>query len=231
MRWMFSRGWRRRMGGRTPLRTMTRELDPAALRELDPFDATRVASRSILGSLVIPSLGDRVEMAHSLEGRVPYLDRDVIELAYSFGQDWCIDPDTSTRKHVLRRAFADLVPPRLASPPKHTLMAPTFADLAEVPRGRGILEAVLEDRAVRRAGIFDPMFVRGLRAAWRRWPRGDRRHSGLDLTLGYVATTQALFMVHVEDLLCRRGRAPSLALEEERSPPPSTTFEHRESSP
>jgi asparagine synthase (glutamine-hydrolysing) len=215
---MFSREWLRGMGGETPLRAATREICPAHLLELSPFDATRVVARSVLGSLVIPSLGDRVEMAHSLEGRVPYLDRDLIELAYSLPEAYCIDPYTLTRKHVLRRAFGGLLPLGHAAPAKHTLMAPTFADLARVPRGREILEALLSDRAIRRAGIFDRLFVRGLYAAFRRWPEGGHRHTMLDLVLAYVATTQALHMVHVEDLLGKRGGTPHLALDDDLSP-------------
>ncbi len=162
-------------------------------------------------------------MAHSLEGRVPYLDRDMIDLAYSLPEAHCIDPRTLTRKHVLRRAFEGFLPPGHAAPPKHTLMAPTFADLARTSRGRELLEMLLDDRAIRRAGIFDRLFVRGLLAAWRAWPEGDRRHTMLDLALGYVACTQALHQVHVEDLLGARGSAPNLPLDEDRSPPPPST--------
>lgn len=217
MRWMFAEGFRRRMS-RTPWETACAELDPARLSRMSPFDATRAIARSVLGSLVIPSLGDRVEMAASLEGRAPYLDRDLVALACSLPERFCLEPTTMQRKHVLRRAFADLVPPRLAPPPKHTRMAPTFADLFGVPRGREVLELALDPAAVKRAGIFDPRFVRALRAAWRWWPKGGHRHAMLDMALGYVATTQALHLVHVEDLLSRRGGAPRLPLDEDRSP-------------
>src|SRR5262249_22560802 len=150
------------------------------------------------GSLVIPSLGDRVEMAHSLEGRVPYLDRDLVDLAYRLPEAYCIDPTTLARKIVLRRAFASLLPPGHAPPPKHTLMAPNLTDLHRVPRGREILEALLADAAIARADIFDRRFVHTLRLAWRVLPEGGRRHTMADLLLAYVATTQALHEIFVE---------------------------------
>lgn len=219
MQWLFSHDWLRRMDGVTPAVVCERELDPAWLRGLAPFDASRAIARSVLGSLVIPALGDRVEMENSLEGRVPYLDLDLIQLAYGLPEQWLVDPERNVRKLVLRRAFERTLPPDHQAPPKHTLMAPTLADMARAPRGRELFEALLSERALRDAGIFDLRVVRGLRAAWRLWPERDARHTSLDLTLTYVLMTQALHAVHVGDLLGKRGASPRLALDQDRSPP------------
>ncbi|OGI47712.1 MAG: asparagine synthase (glutamine-hydrolyzing) [Candidatus Muproteobacteria bacterium RBG_16_65_34] len=51
---------------------------------------------------------DRATMAYSLEARAPFLDRDVVELAFSLPRPW---HRRGTRgKRMLRGAFADLLP-------------------------------------------------------------------------------------------------------------------------
>ena len=60
--------------------------------------------------------GDRLSMAHSLEARVPYLDKEVFEAA----RDLC-DSDKlrdGTTKYILRHAFRDLVNEETVMRPK-----------------------------------------------------------------------------------------------------------------
>lgn len=217
-RWLFSSGFRAAMGTASPWTSTEAELGPLELGARRPFDATRLVSRSVLGSLVIPSLGDRVEMASSLEGRAPYLDRDVVALAYRLPERHCVDVETGVRKLVLRRACADLLPQGHVAPPKHTRMAPSFSDLRRTPRGRELVEDLLAPRAIRGAGVFSPVFVRALHAAWRVLPDRTPRFDSLDALVGYVVSVQALHAVHVEDALGRRAGSTSLPLEEDRSP-------------
>ena len=64
--------------------------------------------RTLLSGYLLSSQGDRMLMAHSVEGRFPFLDTDVVELANS------LPPSYKLRgldeKHVLKRAAAGLVP-------------------------------------------------------------------------------------------------------------------------
>ena len=212
---LFSRDWQLRMGA-TALSTALSEFPVDRLKSLAPFDATRLIARGVLASIVIPGMGDRVEMTNSLEGRVPFLDRNLVELAYSLPEALCIDPVTQRRKHVLRRAFEGLLPSGLQSPAKTTLMAPSWADFRRTATGRDLIERLLSDRAIKQAGVFNPFFARTLRSAWRVWPEGGRRHAQLDLLVGYLLSTQALHHVLDEDGLSKRG-APRLALDDDRT--------------
>jgi asparagine synthase (glutamine-hydrolysing) len=78
-----------------------------------PFDdRLRAQYHVILSQLGLPELlryEDRNTMAHSLEGRVPFLDHRLVELLYGLPAEELYDRGTT--KLVLRRAFADLLPP------------------------------------------------------------------------------------------------------------------------
>ena len=59
---------------------------------------------------------DRLTMAHSIEGRVPFLDLQMIELAQQIPSELKIrrlDNGTQIEKWILRKAFEDLLPPEI----------------------------------------------------------------------------------------------------------------------
>lgn len=199
MKRLLSRDMLARVGTERPLDTLHRELDPSYLRTLHPLDATRVISRSILGTFNVPVLGDRVEMAASLEGRVPFLDRDVVELAYSLAPDLCVEPGTYTTKAVLRRAFDPMLPAGRLPPRKHTWMAPSFADLAATEPGAALFDQFLSREAVRDVGMLNPRSVLALRAAWKVVPRWSRKFRMVDGMLGYLMSLQAMHHVFVSE--------------------------------
>jgi asparagine synthase (glutamine-hydrolysing) len=53
---------------------------------------------------------DRVTMAHGLEARVPFLDRQMTSLAFGLPMAWKLPVPGELEKHLLRVAFADWLP-------------------------------------------------------------------------------------------------------------------------
>lgn len=53
---------------------------------------------------------DRMTMAHSIEGRVPFLDLNMIELGQRIPAKWKLKGDPPIEKWILRKAFEDLLP-------------------------------------------------------------------------------------------------------------------------
>jgi asparagine synthase (glutamine-hydrolysing) len=98
---------------------------------------------------------DRASMAHSLEARVPFLDTVVTELANSLPTRMKVRG--LSKKRLLRRAVAPLVPREVIRGPKQGFSIPAAAWL------RGELEPfareVLSPEAVRRQGVFNPEAV------------------------------------------------------------------------
>lgn len=118
--------------------------------------------RTLLSGYLLASQGDRMAMAHSVEGRFPFLDPHVVDLANA------LPPRFKLRgldeKHVLKKAAVGLVPPEVLARRKQPYRAPdalAFADRDPT----GWVAEVLDERAVRDAGVFDPD---GVGLLWRK---------------------------------------------------------------
>lgn len=88
----------------------------AAATAATPLDRSLFADVSVYlpGDLLVKA--DRMAMAHGLEGRSPFLD---VELAaFAARLPTACKRHGITGKYLLRRAFADLLPPRIADQPK-----------------------------------------------------------------------------------------------------------------
>jgi len=78
--------------------------------------------RTLLSGYLLSSQGDRMLMAHSVEGRFPFLDREVAALADSLPPAFKLR--VLDEKHVLKRAAADLVPASIRRRAKQPYRAP-----------------------------------------------------------------------------------------------------------
>ena len=71
---------------------------------------------------LLNSQGDRMMMGRSVEGRVPFLDHRLIELAATIPPKFKIR--SLEEKYILKSAFADLLPPTIVNRPKKPYRAP-----------------------------------------------------------------------------------------------------------
>jgi asparagine synthase (glutamine-hydrolysing) len=78
--------------------------------------------KTMLVNFILTILGDRMEMAHSIEGRVPFLDHYVAEYAAALPVHFKIR-DT-TEKYVLREAARYVITQELYTRQKHPFVAP-----------------------------------------------------------------------------------------------------------
>ena len=96
-------------------------------------DADRFGARDELDRLIYQDLRlrlpelllmrvDKLTMANSIEGRVPFLDHELVELAMAMPKDEKIRG--SEGKHVLKRAVADLLPADVVWRPKQGFSTP-----------------------------------------------------------------------------------------------------------
>jgi asparagine synthase (glutamine-hydrolysing) len=75
-----------------------------------------------LPTYILTMLGDRMEMAHSIEGRVPFLDHHVVEVIRSQPVNQKIRG--MTEKYVLREAVRDIITDTVYRRQKHPFLSP-----------------------------------------------------------------------------------------------------------
>ena len=109
---------------------------------------------------------DKATMACGLEGRLPFLDHRLVELAFQIPSRLKIRGLSG--KRILKQAIASLVPPAVLTKSKHGFAVPTD------PWFRGPLKAfafdVLLDGAARRRGYFNTAMVERL---WQQHTNGQ----------------------------------------------------------
>ena len=80
--------------------------------------------KSIFPYVTLLQLGDRVEMANSIEARLPFLDLEVVEFTSKLPISMKIN--NMTEKYILREVCKDLVPVEVYNKSKHPFLAPSM---------------------------------------------------------------------------------------------------------
>jgi asparagine synthase (glutamine-hydrolysing) len=114
---------------------------------------------TLLGPYLLGSQGDRMLMAHSIEGRFPFLDPDVIALANSLPDDYKLRG--LDEKAVLKRVAAPLLPAAVARRKKQPYRAPDALSFLG-PEAQREIDELLSFDALRRGGVLHPPAVSAL---------------------------------------------------------------------
>jgi len=113
-----------------------------------------------LAEYLLSSQGDRMAMAHSIEGRFPFLDHHVIEFCNQLPPDFKLRG--LSEKHILKQAVRDLLPPEIWQRQKRPYRAPIHRSF--FPEGRPLawVADMLSPSKVKEAGVFNPLAVQAL---------------------------------------------------------------------
>ncbi|HQR35082.1 MAG TPA: asparagine synthase C-terminal domain-containing protein, partial [Blastocatellia bacterium] len=112
---------------------------------------------------------DKMSMAWALELRVPFLDPRVVELAFQI--PFSMKLNSAGSKVILRKTFADLIPPENLSAPKKGFNVPLGGWMrTKLDR---FFDELLPRDYVRREGIFDYDYIQQLREEHRRGRRDN----------------------------------------------------------
>jgi asparagine synthase (glutamine-hydrolysing) len=135
---------------------------------------------------------DRMSMAHSLEVRVPFLDKEVFEVAATVPVELKLPRRSSTTKYALRRALETVVPPAIVHRAKLGFPTPTRVWLANE-----LYDWAHDIMASSGAGdLLDLTYARDLLAAHR---RGEADHSRKIWTVLVFCVWHAIFVARTLD--------------------------------
>jgi asparagine synthase (glutamine-hydrolysing) len=177
---------------------------PPAYHRWEPLArAQYLEIRTFLSSYLLSSQGDRVAMAHSVEGRYPFLDYRVIEFCNRLPAD--LKLRGLREKRLLRQLGRTVLPAEIWQRRKRPYRAPIkgsfFAGGAELE----YVNELLTPRAIARSGYFRPEAVEKLTA---------KARTALQLSEVEEMAVVGILSTQLVDHLYVRGARPSAAGDE-----------------
>jgi asparagine synthase (glutamine-hydrolysing) len=145
---------------------------------------------SFLPGYLLSAQGDRMAMAGSIEGRYPFLDHRVAELAARMPpriKMWGLD-----EKRVLKDAMRNEIPPEITNRKKQPYRAPVAASFFDEKTGKARadwVEELTQPDKLRQAGVFDPARTQRLIAKAR---KGKAESARDGMALVGILSTQIL---------------------------------------
>jgi asparagine synthase (glutamine-hydrolysing) len=138
---------------------------PHCYSSWDTFcQAQYLETKYLLPGYILSSQGDRMAMAHSVEGRFPFLDHRVVEFASRLPVS--LKMKVLNEKYLLKRCANGLIPPSIAKRHKQPYRAPEACTFLQ-PAAREYMEDLLSPEQIRRDGIFDAPAVEKLQDKFR----------------------------------------------------------------
>ncbi len=124
MRALFSESFLGTFGDREGFQPFLGDVDVRGqLAGRDPLhQSLYMWAKTTLPGYILTILGDRMEMAHSVEGRVPFLDHHVVEVIRSQPVNQKVRG--MTEKYVLREAARDVITDTVYRRQKHPFLSP-----------------------------------------------------------------------------------------------------------
>ena len=139
---------------------------PSRYRQWDSFSQSQYLEAAyLLPGYILSSQGDRMAMAHSVEGRYPFLDYRVVEFASRLSPK--LKMKVLNEKYLLKAAVGNLIPAAIRNRHKQPYRAPDSQSFfVEGKSGKlfEYVEELLAPRAVSGAGVFDSGTVEKLLA-------------------------------------------------------------------
>ena len=179
---MFRDSFVQEFAERDPFRIFLNQFDVTGqLAGRDPVNQSLYLwTKSMLPNYLLNMLGDRMEMAHSIEGRVPFLDHKVVELVKSLPVRMKIRG--MTEKFILREAARPVLTDTVYRRQKHPFLAPP-AGLEPGGKLNQLMQDTLRGPTLESLPYFEPKSVIALLD---RMPEfDDRKRSGAS----YLLTT------------------------------------------
>jgi len=153
---LFSAGFRDAIGTYDAVSELGQTLPPDFSSWQHFTQAEYLETKYFLTGYLLSSQGDRMAMAHSVEGRYPFLDYRVLEFAANLPPD--VKMKVLNEKYLLKRACEGVVPASILARRKQPYRAPDGRCFFEAPAPAYVQE-LLSPCAINKNGIFDAAAV------------------------------------------------------------------------
>jgi asparagine synthase (glutamine-hydrolysing) len=125
---------------------------PASYGAWNSFNqAEFLEAQYLLPGFILSSQGDRVAMAHSVEGRYPFLDYRVVEFAAKLPPT--LKMKVLDQKHLLKLAASGLIPESIRTRTKQPYRAPDGKSFFG-PSG-SYIDEIMSPSQIKRDGVFN----------------------------------------------------------------------------
>lgn len=182
----FSKDMQAELGGYSATDELARLL-PADFESRDTLSrAQYLEDKLFLSNYLLTSQGDRMAMANSVEIRPPYLDFRIIDFMSRVSPTWKILG--LDEKHILKKAFKDVLPPSITGRTKHPYRAPIQKAFVGRLQADAYQDA-LSEKKIRETGIFDPDKVGRL---FRKLDSGESTSETEGMAISGILSTQLL---------------------------------------
>jgi asparagine synthase (glutamine-hydrolysing) len=148
---------------------LTDSIDPLdTLRDLLPDDADAwddlnkaqwIEIATLLSGYLLSAQGDRMLMAHGVEGRFPFLDTEVMDFANTLPHFMKLRG--LNEKYILKQAFGRDLPEEIVDRPKQPYRAPDAASFFFDTKCDWI-NTLTSETEIRKAGLFNPGMINRL---------------------------------------------------------------------
>ncbi len=186
---LLSSDFRAAIAGRDVQRELLSDLPPEFARWAPLSQDQYLEVRTLLSGYLLSSQGDRMLMGNSVEGRFPFLDKDVVALADSLPASYKLR--VLDEKHVLKRAARGLIAPEILERKKQPYRAPDALSFVGSDRP-SYVDELLSERALAEAGVFDPKPVLQLWGKCRERAAQGQFSNADNMALVAVLSTQLL---------------------------------------
>ncbi|MBW8769336.1 MAG: asparagine synthase (glutamine-hydrolyzing) [Gemmatimonadetes bacterium] len=109
-------------------------------------------AKTALPHYILSNMGDRMEMGHSVEGRVPFMDHTVAEYLHQVPVSMKIRG--MTEKYILREAVKDVITPTVYNRQKHPFLSPPATHHPDEPL-YVLMQDTLRSAAARNVPFLD----------------------------------------------------------------------------
>lgn len=197
--WQFMTGdLKRDLGTWDPYRAIAARLPDDIERWIPLGRDQYVEAHTLLSGYLLSSQGDRMAMANSVEGRFPFLDHRLIELANRLPARFKIRG--LNEKYILKTAMAPWLPASIHRRNKQPYRAPDSQSFFVDGRAPDYVEELLSDAVLRDRGYFDPAAVRKLVSKCR-----EGRAIGFGDNMAFIAVLSTMLVDH----MYVKGHVPS----------------------